>query len=323
MTKYEPTSPEQQVVDALYALQYAREVTDTPAEPAVIGGALFENCSVFRDIKTNNRTVLTELPADPDEFDGAIISVSNAEEGVEMEIGTKLVRASEIIMTATKNMNLRYRKAGARRNRRMTTDDMLPMIEFPSVNPLPVSEYDPRSIPRPDFYNPSIVQSDVDRLAVPKADMYTQSARLVDLADSQRTGASLRQMHFIAEDLTCIGQGRQYNVAIEEEPMIDIRDSGTTDFDRVFTVSFSTKDGGINMLVARPVGSHEPAYLVGNTFTLRIYREGVVLCADNPMHQPERLKLNNTSRGSTRLSVPTNDTKEFFEQLLATATPKQ
>ena len=72
-----PNSEQERLRDTLYTLQFARETSGRDQEPAVINDEFVPNCSVFMDKKTDDRIVLTSLPLDEEDFEGATVWLSN------------------------------------------------------------------------------------------------------------------------------------------------------------------------------------------------------------------------------------------------------
>lgn len=277
-------SPEQKLLDVLYDLQHVREVGGSDAEPAVFGDQIQQNCSVIIDKHTNDRIVLTSLPVDSNDFDGAAVWVSNPEYGVAIDAGQWQASPSDVIFWINKAIDVRY--FNPRRGSRIKYDaeKLAERLSFPNIYPIPQSETDPRDIPE-----------ELEFISTPQTNTYTLASRISENDLEYRRRVIARRYGVIDYDAD---KATTFDLQIHE--ILPSEDSPRSDeFDREFTVLLHL--GQRFNLPVVPWGSPE-IDVKGNDFKIRVVREGMLISA--------------VKDGKEITCIPTSITRRFIDSIL-------
>jgi hypothetical protein len=292
MSELEPTSDLQHLKDTLYGLQSYREISGVEAEPALIQDELREDCTVLVDKKTDDRIVLTPLPANEADFDGAAIWMSNPL-GVEIRQGQWDASPKDVIFWVSKALSTRYYNPHTGIFLPFPSGNLAERIEYPTIIPEAMSEYDPRRIPE-----------DYEFLRVPTSDTYTLASGIFDyeLENNRRLIAARYGI-----DDTDAANLRAYDIKVTEllpgddmtgsEPYAAKRRG---EFDREFLLLLDF--GEATSLMVMPWGEHEQR-VTATDFKIRIYREGMIFDVA-------------TRDGKVSHCMPTPETHRYVDRLL-------
>lgn len=302
MSEFESSSPEQHLKDTLYHLQTYRELAGVDVEPAIFQGSMqdefYEQCTVLIDKVTDDRIVITELPLDEVEFDGAAVWISNPL-GVEVRQGQWEASPKDVIFWIGESLSVRYFNPRAGVVLPFPTRRLAERIEYPTtINPEPVSESDPRQIPE-----------DFDFLRIPKSDSYTLASGIFDyeLENNHRLIAS---RYGIYKDTAYEGNSRAFDIKLTEQ-LPGSQEAGPVhsnierrgEFDREFLLLLNL--GEQTGLTVIPWGGGGELQVRGTEFKIRVFREGMIfdLAADD---------------GEVRHCIPTQATQRYIDALLKT-----
>lgn len=295
MNRY--TGEKLEIVDALYDLQRMREIYGFGTEYAVIDGRLYEDCSVFYDIRTENMTTITPLPGDMQNFRDAYVHISNPSGETPVVIkGKEVIRPDLTIHFGGGEIWQKGIKGEGKRSRRYEASDLLSMLSFPKVNLVPVSANDDREVPHNSPYSLETGQYDNDILSVPGIDSYTLCSKIYDENGTGDRVFTLKGL-IIHKDNPV-----SYRMHLTELPADKGMDR-ISDFDRNFVLLVST-DSKIS-LDASPLGQ-QSTKVSSKVFIFQIIREGSVLMLrnhDRNMH-----------------CIPGSETSKFVDDLLANST---
>lgn len=294
------TSPEQHLLDNLCCLQSYREISGHETEPAVIGEEMFPSCSVFIDKLTNDRIVITSLPDDQKDFEGAAVWISNPEIGV--EIRTKQWQASpkDVIFWIDKALSVRYFNLDTDTKVLFSAQDLAERLDVPRIYPKPLSEVDPREIP-----------TELEFITTPQTNTYTLVSRIFDQDIEQKSELvfNYSESEFIAKRSGIIsynlGEPTTFDLKITEESASRGLFNGD-EFDRVFNLNI--KLGEQLLLAVTPWGKEE-IEIKTNKIILRAVREGMIIY--------------DYSNGSQTGYIPSKLTKRFVDSILHYATESQ
>ena len=313
----ESYNPESQLIDALYTLHRIPEQTDFKRDIAIIGGELREGCGVYRDLKTGNRIVMTDLPLDPIEFVGALVSISHPDEKVKLSVDGRELSLSEVEIDISPTLESRLTSPDLEDSRVIPILDLLKLVEFPSINPIPVDDEDPRQLPIPisqlldppegkEYLGQVISRTDFDILATPHGLTYTKLASIMDpILDAEpEFDDDIASVYNVEATLDGIlndfdGDSLGYKVVISEDLPVE-RDFRATDFDRRFDIEVSC-NRAINLEV-KLIGSSTIVNVTGEVMSFLLQREGLI--------------LNAYVRGIPNKCIPEYETLKFLEKVI-------
>lgn len=282
------SNSEQELIDALYDLQALREISGADYEPAVFDHDVQPRCNVFIDKRTNDRIVMTGLPLDMDDFDGAAVWLSNPEVGVAIDSGKWQASPYDVIFWIDKAcQNVRY--FNPRKGSRIKFDAgvLAGMLSVPRIKPAAQSEIDPREIP-----------DEIEFISTPQTNTYTLASRLSDSDIEFHRRIIARRYGIIDYDYD---KSTTFDLQIHE--VLPGEDSlRTGEFDREFAVLLHLGNT-INMPVI-PWGRPE-INIKGNDFKIRVVREGMLISA--------------IEDGKELVCVPTPITEGFIDSILDNA----
>lgn len=287
--------------DALYELQSGHERCGAELEPAVFAGEddIIPQCSVFKDNRTGDRIVLTKLPLDEADFEGAAIWISNPR-GISIVPNDYFESLNDDFeQIKTRKDVIFYIGRGAtsvcydidEHETLMIDNNMLAeIIEVPKILPIPQSETDPRDLP-----------NDLEFLHTPTTDTYTLATRIFDTELEYNHSLLGNRSGIVKDDNLSIQT--TYDLQVTEN-IPDGLNTRISEFDREMLISIMLGDP--IKLSIKMLGSEETKYLNSNQFRIRVFREGIIIDAKN-------------SEGRKILCVPTPDTKQFIDQVLQNA----
>lgn len=301
--KYPINSPESKLIDAIYELQLLRDVntvrsknTETGGETegrdenqlyselAVIGDKIELNCTVLKDEHTNNRIVITDLPADQKKFNGAAVWISNPEVGVAIDAGQWQASPYDVIFWIDEAVKVRYLNPRKGSRIPFNTEILANSLTVPNIKPIAQSEIDPREIPE-----------ELEYISVPQTDSYTLTSRISDIDIEQKRLLIAKRFGVIEYD---IDKSTTFDISIHE-----VFPSETSyrfaEFDREFTLLLHL--GEPFKLDATPWGQPETV-IKGRDFKIRILREGILISA--------------IQNGNEVSCIPSKSTQNFIDRIL-------
>ena len=162
-------------------------------------------------------------------------------------------------------------------------------LEVPRILPVPQSEEDPRELPR-----------DIEFLHVPSTDTYTLASRIFDTELEQNLRLLGKRSGVVRDESLSIDTTFDLSVI---EYMPDLLETRISEFDREFKVSLIFGDKVY--LDVLPLGNPNIVRLEGNSITLHVVREGMIIEA--------------TKKGRQIKCIPTIETKNFVDRVLQNA----
>lgn len=312
-------TPQERMLETLYKLDGVPEDLNFGRNIAVIGGEIHEGCAVFRDLKTDNRIVLTRVRTGEDDFSGASVSISNPTENVSVSVYGEELSLSEVELKISPDLTTELTSPDLHHPRNMSLLDVLRLVEFPSINPVPVDENDPRQVPMAisqlidppegeEHRGPRISPTDFDILATPHGRTYTRVASIMDpILDSIPTTANEAKSDNVKSILEGVlvdtdGNDLHYTVTIQEDLPFKL-DFRATDFDRQFELRVKTERQ--ILLGAYPLGVAKSSRFKGNVFSFSLLREGST--------------LNIQKNDKNHRHIPTDETVMFLQMIIQSA----
>ncbi len=292
MSEFLSLSPEQNLLDALYSLQAYRQISCQDPEPAVFGGEIHPECSVFKDRNTGDRIVVTALPLDDADFTGASVWLSNPEQGVEVRTEKWQASPPDVIFWIDEALRVIYHNpsTGAK-VRGFPTQTLAERIDFPRIYPIPQSEQDPRSIP-----------NEIESLYTPQTDTYTLSSRIFDTNLENNLSVFARCYGVVGQEQ---GEAMAFDLSIYET-MPSSKSLRSDEFDREFILGLDL--GAETALTVRPWGRPQ-TILVGRSFKIKVVREGML--------------ISSLQNGREVMCIPTKETEQFIDSVLLSASQNQ
>lgn len=284
--------PEDYLLDTLYNLQAYREIRGIDPEPAVMDRNIHQECSVFTDRNTGDRIVITKLPIDDSDFEGASVWLSNPDQGVEVRTQQWQASPYDVIFWVSKAVDVTYfNPHTGTRVPFFPVQELAERLDFPRIYPVPQSEEDPRLIP-----------PDIEYLSTPQTNTYTLASRIFDINIERNDSLNARSFGIIDYD---IGESTIFDLEINETtPSEDLprRD----EFDREF-ILFIRLGNKIKLKVV-PWGQDEMD-VVADNYKIKVVREGMLLSV--------------FMGGKETMCIPTKPTKLFIDSILSSATQNQ
>lgn len=296
MSEQQSTHPE--LIDALYNLQALREMSGNEPELAVITGAEVEweeDCTVVIDEKTGDRIVVTKLPLDQIDFDGATVWMSNVEEGVHLETDEWEVTSKDVIFWVNSAAQAKYFNPHSGMFSNIDPDILANRLDMPRIRPIPVSDYDPRYVPGDSDSHK------FESIFTPTTDAYTLASKIVDRVALQTGNDKIKDKGMvIAED----NQATTFDLTLKEvEPLVGVYAScGPKGFDRRFVLQIFTGESLGFMVMPLGGGSTELMRGTGRVLNATVLREGILV---SMMLGEKKI-----------LCLPSNNMKRFVDLVL-------
>ena len=302
-----------ELLDNLYELQSVRERGNVSPDQTVIGNEIAEDCTYLIDYSTctkelddrgvtqklvydGTEVILSNLPVNEKEFDGAILWVRGAQEGIELPNGqvsrniafyiggTLTVQCASIDTWSAEDSNLELMD--------FDPDVLASMIKVPeSIYPLPITKEDEREVP-----------DDLEKITDPLNGAYTLGARIFDteVTDNLRLIADrVGSVNFGTElEPECV----MYRVQVSEE--FDDLNWRESEFDRELNAAvWFSQEVPLEVV---SLGVEQPYLINQESIRLKVSRKSIFI-------------YGLTERGDKVLYKATEKTQEIIDVLLGNA----
>ncbi len=276
-------TPESILLDALYDLQMLRELSGADLEPAVMGNEVFPECNVIKDAKTDDRIVISGLPKDPSDFEGATVWISNPDVGVAIDAGKWQSSPYNVIFWIDKALKAKYHNPEYGYIIDFDTEKLAEMLSFPNIKPIAQSEADPRDLPE-----------ELEIISVPKTDSYTLASRIADY--NYEHGYSFEVKKYGLVDYN-VNKSTTFDIKIEEvqydkKILLD-------EFDREFLIKIQL--GKVFNLPVTPWGEPETS-INESSISAKLVRDGIIMYG--------------TRNGKNISYIPSSITQRFINNIL-------